>query len=57
MNERARIARDLDSALIRLDTDGLRFVLCVALIRGMDIRELNLLENVLVSKTLRELKR
>jgi len=41
IRQRREIAGDLDSALLRLDVDGLRFVLCVALLRGMSAAELD----------------
>ncbi len=41
MRERGRIAGDLDKALLRLDLDGLRFVLCIALVRSMTPSELD----------------
>lgn len=37
---RQRLHAQLDRALVDLDTDGLRFVLCVALVRGMTAEEL-----------------
>lgn len=40
MRERHRVASELDKALLRLDLDGLRFVLCVAIVRGLPPEEL-----------------
>jgi hypothetical protein len=50
VTDRRRLQLDLENALVALDTDGLRFVLCIAIIRGLDIGELNRLGERLVKK-------
>ena len=42
-SERQKLTRDLLEACCGLDEDGLRFVLCVALIRGMTRPQLDAL--------------
>lgn len=55
MKERQQLWRNIERALITFDEDGMRFVLVVALIRGMDAEELDkLLEHLAASKAVAE---